>query len=85
MDGIQPDNGNETIYLMRDGFTGRILHAENVTDSTKERLKQILAPVVALHVPVLGVISDAQPTELQAVAELWPEVPHLICQCACAA
>jgi hypothetical protein len=77
---IQPDNGNETIYLMRDVLTGRILHAENVTESTKERLKEILAPVVALNVPVLGVISDAQPTELQAVADLWPDVPHQICQ-----
>jgi len=41
IDGIQPDNWNETIYLMRDVLTGRILHAENVTDSTKERLKEI--------------------------------------------
>lgn len=80
IDGIQPDNGNETIYLVREVFTGRILTAENVTDSTKERLKQVLAPVVALDLPVMGVISDAQPTELQAVADLWPGVPHQICQ-----
>jgi hypothetical protein len=80
IDGIQPDKGNETIYLLRDVLTGRILNADNVTESTKDRLKQLLAPVVALEVPVLGVISDAQPTELQAVAELWPNVPHQICQ-----
>ena len=83
IDGIQPDKGNETIYLIRDVLTGRILNAENVTESTKERLKQLLAPVVALEVPVIGVISDAQPTELQAVAELWPNTPHQLCQCAC--
>jgi len=80
IDGIQPENGNETMYLMRDVLTGRILPAENVTESTQERLKEILAPVVALNVPVPGVISDAQPTELQAVADLWPAVPHQICQ-----
>jgi hypothetical protein len=80
IDGIQPDKGNETIYLLRDVLTGRILHAENVTESTKDRLKQLLAPVVGLKVPVIGVISDAQPTELQAVAELWPGIPHQICQ-----
>lgn len=34
----------------------------------------------ALEVPVLGVISDAQPTELPAVAEGWPTIPHQICQ-----
>lgn len=80
IDGIQPDAGNETIYLLRDVLTGRILHAENTTESTKERLKQLLAPIVALNVPVIGVISDAQPTELQAVAEVWPDIPHQICQ-----
>ena len=80
IDGIQPDKGNETIYLIRDVLTGRILTADNVTESTKDRLKQLLAPVVALKVPVLGVISDAQPTELQAVADLWPDIPHQICQ-----
>ena len=80
IDGIQPDKGNETIYLIRDVLTGRILNAENVTESTKERLKELLAPVVALQVPVIGVISDAQPTELQAVADLWPDLPHQICQ-----
>lgn len=80
IDGIQPDAGNETIYLLRDVFTGRILNAENTTESTKDRLKQMLAPVVALNVPVIGIISDAQPTELQAVAEVWPGIPHQICQ-----
>ncbi len=80
IDGIQPDAGNETIYLLRDAFTGRILNAENTTTSTKERLKQILSPIVALNLPVIGVISDAQLTELQAVAELWPDIPHQICQ-----
>lgn len=80
IDGIQPDKGNETIYLVRDVLTGRILTAENVTESTKERMKQVLAPVVALGLPVIGVISDAQSTELQAVADLWPDAPHQICQ-----
>lgn len=80
IDGIQPDKGNETIYLLRDVLTGRVLHAENVTDSTKERLKQLLTPIVALQVPVIGGSSDAQPTELQAVAEMWPGIPHQICQ-----
>jgi hypothetical protein len=80
IDGIQPDAGNETIYLVRDVFTGRILNAENTTESTKERLKQILAPIVALNLPVIGAISDAQTTELQAIAELWPDIPHQICQ-----
>jgi hypothetical protein len=31
-------------------------------------------------VKVLGTISDAQESELLAVQELWPEVPHQVCQ-----
>jgi hypothetical protein len=31
-------------------------------------------------VKVLGTITDAQESELLAVEELWPEVPHQVCQ-----
>jgi hypothetical protein len=47
-------------------------------------MKAVLAPVVALEVErkikVLGTITDAQESELKAVEELWPEVPHQVCQ-----
>src|SRR5437667_5360718 len=33
VDGIQPEKGNETVYLVRDALTGRVLAAENVTSS----------------------------------------------------
>ena len=80
VDGIQPDKGNETIYLVRDALTGRVLAAENVTSSETAVMKALLAPVVALEVPVLGTITDAQESELQAVEQLWPDVPHQVCQ-----
>lgn len=80
VDGIQPDKGNETIYLVRDALTGRVLAAENVTSSETAVMKALLAPVVALEVPVLGTITDAQESEVLAVEQLWPEVPHQVCQ-----
>jgi hypothetical protein len=80
MDGIQPDKGNETIYLVRDALTGRVLIAENVTASETAVLKELLAPVKALPVRVLGTISDAQESLLQALEQTWPEVPHQVCQ-----
>jgi len=80
VDGIQPEKGNETVYLVRDALTGRVLAAENVTSSETAVIKTLLAPVVALEVKVLGTITDAQESELQAVEELWPEVPHQVCQ-----
>ncbi|HEY6406703.1 MAG TPA: hypothetical protein VIY29_04455 [Ktedonobacteraceae bacterium] len=80
VDGIQPDKGNETIYLVRDALTGRVLAAENVTSSETAVLKALLAPVAALGVKVLGTITDAQESELLAVEQLWPKVAHQVCQ-----
>ncbi len=80
VDGIQPEKGNETVYVVRDALTGRVLAAEQVTSSETEVMKALLAPVVALEVPVLGTITDAQESELLAVTQLWPEVPHQVCQ-----
>jgi hypothetical protein len=80
IDGIQPDKGNETVYLVRDVLSGRVLAAENVRVSDTETIKRLLAPVIALGLPVLGAISDAQESLCQAIAALWPTIPHQICQ-----
>lgn len=79
IDGIQPDQGNETIYIVRDALTGRLLTADNATESSTERIKQILAPIGELSVSVLGTISDAQKAEIKALSQLWPTVPHQTC------
>jgi len=80
VDGIQPDKGNETVYLVRDALTGRVLAAENLISSETEAIKALLAPVVTLPVKVLGTITDAQESELKAVQEVWPQAPHQVCQ-----
>ena len=80
VDGIQPEKGNETVYVVRDALTGRVLTAEQVTSSETAVMKALLAPVVALGVKVLGTITDAQESELRTVEQLWPEVPHQVCQ-----
>src|SRR5216684_2161965 len=80
VDGIQPEKGNETVYLVRDALTGRVLSAENVTSSETAVMKALLAPVERLGVKILGTITDAQESELLAVEELWPDVPHQVCQ-----
>jgi hypothetical protein len=75
LDGIQPDKGNETMYLVRDVLTGRILTAENVTSSTKVMIKQVLAPVVALQLPIIGVISDALESQFNIYLDFFPHFP----------
>ncbi len=51
-----------------------------MTSSETAVIKALLAPVVALEARVLGTITDAQESELLAVEELWPKVPHQVCQ-----
>jgi hypothetical protein len=80
VDGIQPEKGNETVYLVRDALTGRVLAAENVLSSETAVMKARLSPIAELDVNVLGTITDAQESELMAVEQLWPEVPHQVCQ-----
>ncbi len=80
IDGIQPDKGNETVYLVREVLTGRMLLAEPTGDSETETLKRLLAPIQTLPVSVQGIVSDAQTSLVCAIASLWPEVPHQICQ-----
>ncbi len=80
LDGIQPDKGNETIYLVREVSTGRLIHAQNVITSDEKTIKKVLSKVVELDVPVVGIISDAQQSLREAIASLWPDVPHQTCQ-----
>ena len=80
IDGIQPDKGSETIYLVRDVVTGRLLAAENVRSSDTPTITALLQPLRDLGVPVVGAVSDAQESLLQAIAALWPDIPHQVCQ-----
>lgn len=80
IDGIQPDKGSETIYLVRDVVTGRLLAAENVRTSDTATMTALLRPIHELGVPVVGAVSDAQDSLLQAIGALWPDIPHQVCQ-----
>lgn len=80
IDGIQPDKGNETIYLVRDVVTGRLLGAENVQSSETATMQALLQPIRQLDLPVRGAVSDAQKSLLQAIEALWPGIPHQVCQ-----
>jgi hypothetical protein len=42
MDGIQPEKGHETVYLVRDALTGRVLEASQVTSSETAVMKALL-------------------------------------------
>ncbi|HET7589842.1 MAG TPA: transposase [Solirubrobacterales bacterium] len=80
MDGVQPEKGNETLYVIREVLSGTIISAENVKSSSTEELKALIRPVIEMNLPILGFVSDGQRTIRKAIEELKPEVPYQYCQ-----
>jgi hypothetical protein len=80
LDGLQPEQGNEQLWVVREVLSGTVLGAANLQQATAPALAGLLRPIRVLDLPVLGVISDAQESVRLAVAALWPAVPHQLCQ-----
>jgi hypothetical protein len=80
LDGIQPEKGNECLWVVREVLTGTTLAACNLAVSDTSAMQALLAPLGELGLPILGVISDGFKPIRLAVAAWWPEVPHQICQ-----
>jgi hypothetical protein len=57
-----------------------VLSAANLQQATAPVLEQLLHPIRDTGVPILGVISDAQQSLRLAVAAVFPDVPHQLCQ-----
>ncbi|WP_233277526.1 transposase [Paenibacillus durus] len=80
MDGVQPEKGNETLYVVREGFSGRILAAKNLKSGSKTELMALLKPLKDLGHPVIGLVSDGQKSIRLAMEETWPDTPYQYCQ-----
>src|SRR5438874_4503303 len=84
IDGLQPDVGHEVLWVVRDCLSEEILLARPLLSSSQGDLTTLLTEVKEqldqLKVPVKGVISDGQETIGSAVAFVFPEVPHQLCQ-----
>lgn len=79
IDGIQPEKGNETLWLLRDVLSERVLVARNLLSSGSVELAPLIAEVKQLGVPIWGVISDKQESLCLAVEKELPGVPHQLC------
>jgi hypothetical protein len=81
LDGLQPDRGHEVLWVIRDCLSGEVLLARSLLSATQGDLVALLREVQqALTVPVSGIISDGQETIRTAVAAVFPDVPHQLCQ-----
>ena len=84
LDGLQPDVGHEVLWVVRDCLSEEILLARPLLSSTQGDVTALLQEVKRLleelEVPVTGVISDGEETIGSAVAFVFPDVPHQLCQ-----
>src|SRR5947209_10410625 len=84
LDGLQPDVGHEVLWVVRDCPSEEILLARPLLSSTQGDLTALLKEVKhllePLEVPVKGVLSDGEETIRSAVAFVFPQVPHQLCQ-----
>jgi hypothetical protein len=81
LDGLQPDVGHEVLWVIRDCLSGIIVVARSLLSGRAQDLAVLLREAVAaVGVPVVGVISDGQTSIRQAVALVFPGVPHQLCQ-----
>jgi hypothetical protein len=84
IDGLQPDVGHEVLWVVRDCLSEEILLARPLLSSSQGDVTTLLTEVKEqlkqLEVPVKGVISDGEETIGSAVAFVFPEVPHQLCQ-----
>jgi hypothetical protein len=80
LDGLQPDVGQEVLWVIRDCVTGEPLLARSLLSATEADLAALLREVqAALPVPILGVVSDGQQSIRRAVATALPGIPHQLC------
>jgi hypothetical protein len=79
LDGVQPEQGNEQLWVVREVLSGMVLAAANLQQATEQALADLLRPIRAWGLPVLGVVSDCQASIRLAVAAVFAGVPHQLC------
>jgi hypothetical protein len=80
LDAMQPEKGNEVLYMVRELRTGLTLQAVKVSSQGADTIRvRVLKPVQALGFPVRGIVSDAEDAIHRACQEVWPGRPHHAC------
>ena len=80
IDGLQPEKGHETLYLLRDAISHTNLLTRSLTNSSATHLAALIEEVKAMGIPILGVVTDKQHSLVLAVDQTLPDIPHQLCQ-----
>jgi hypothetical protein len=83
IDGLQPEKGHETLYVVRELNAKRIWFAEALLSSSADEVRRLLSQARAwatqLGLPVHLWLSDKQDAFVTGIAAEFPGVPHRYC------
>jgi hypothetical protein len=84
IDGLQPEKGHETLYVVRELTRKRVWFAEPLISATADEVRRLIAKAkewaAGLGKPVALWMSDRQDAFVTGVAAEFPDVPHRYCQ-----
>jgi hypothetical protein len=83
IDGLQPEKGHETLYVVRELRAKRVWFAEPLLSSGAEEVRRLLRQArdwaAQLGLPVQLWLSDKQDAFVTGIAAEFPGVPHRYC------
>jgi len=84
IDGLQPEKGHETLYVVRELNAKRVWFGEALLSSSADEVRRLLTRAHdwadRLGLPVRLWLSDKQDAFVKGIALEFPEVPHRYCQ-----
>src|SRR5215468_4133498 len=84
IDGLQPEKGHETLYVVRELRGKRVWFAEALLSSSAEEVQRLIAKAKdwaeQLGKPVELWMSDKQDAFLKGIQAEFPDTPHRYCQ-----
>jgi hypothetical protein len=84
IDGLQPEKGHETLYVVRELTQKRVWFAEALISATADEVRRLIARAKQwaedLGKPVALWLSDRQDAFVTGIAAEFPDVPHRYCQ-----
>ena len=84
IDGLQPEKGHETLYVVREVGQKQVWFAEPLLSSSESEVRRLLVRAremaEQLEKPVLSWMSDKQEAFVKGIAAEFPAVPHRYCQ-----
>src|SRR6516165_6623937 len=83
IDGLQPEKGHETLYVVRELTQKRVWFAEALISATAHEVQRLIAKAKdwarSLNKTVSLWISDKQDAFVTGIAAEFPDVPHRYC------